>query len=154
MKPEKFEPFTIKNSTFDLKKIEFSEILKEKTPIIFDTNFLFTTFQFKIDVIAEIKKLVGNNFALYIYEGTIGELESVERKKDKNKHFLPLIVKMLHLYDFKIINSSQTYIDDQIMGNANNDVIVATNDKELRQRLWSVPCRVMYLRQKAYLEIK
>ena len=153
-KKERFEPFSIKNSTINLEKVEFNSILKDKTPIIFDTNFLFCTFQFKIDIISEIKKLLGNKYSFYIYDGTLKELESVERKKDKNKHYLPLIIKMLMLYDFKIITSEIDYIDDQIMSNINNKVYIATNDKELRLKLWKKNQKIIYLRQKSYLEIK
>ncbi|MDA3855433.1 MAG: hypothetical protein PF569_04185 [Candidatus Woesearchaeota archaeon] len=151
---EKFEKFTIKNSTFDLDRVDFEDVLKNKNSIIFDTNFLFVTFQFNIDVVAELRRVVGSNYKLYIYEGTIGELESVERKGDKNKVYLSLIVKMLHIYGFKVIKSSERYIDDQILSNLSKDVLIATNDKELKLEIQNKACRVLYLRQRKYLEIK
>lgn len=154
MTKEKFEPFTIENSTFDIERIDFNQVKSKLNPIIFDTNFLFVTFEFKLDVISEIRRLVGGNYNLYIYEGTIDELKAVENKGDKNKKFLPLIVKMLSLYGFKIINSPQKYIDDQIMENLHKNIIVATNDKELRKKIWENECKVLYMRQKRYLEIK
>lgn len=151
---EKFEKFDFEKSVKDLEKVKFNETSNHFQPIIFDTNFLFTTFEFKVDIIAELKRVIGASFHLYIYEGTVGELKSIERKGDKNKKFLPLISKMLHIYGFKIIKSKQTYIDDQIMENLNGKVIIATNDKELRKKIWEVPNRVIYMRQKKYLEIK
>ncbi len=152
--PKKFEPFTIEKATLNIGRVDFKDILKTKNPIIFDTNFLFIPFSFKIDIISEIQNLVGKTFTLYIYEGTIDELKAIEKKKDKNKHFLPLIVKMLHLYKFKIIKSDEKYIDKQILSNLNQDVLVATNDKKLRFELQKNLNKVMYLRQKSYLEIK
>jgi len=151
---EKFEKFTVAKSILDLERIEFNEVLKEKNPIIFDTNFLFVTFDFRVDVIYELKKVIGGTYNLFIYEGTLGELESIERKGEKNKKFLPLIMKMLHVYNFKIIKSNANYIDDQIMSNLNRNVLIATNDKELRQKIWKKAYQVLYLRQKQYLEIK
>lgn len=151
---EKLEKFTIANSIIDLEKVEFCDILKTKNPIIFDTNFLFVTFDFKIDIISELKKVTGGNYNLFIYEGTIDELMSIERKREKNKKFLPLIIKMLHLYNFKIIKSNEKYIDNQILSNLNQDILIATNDKELRQKIWKKNFRVLYLRQKQYLEVK
>lgn len=150
---KKFPKFTIKDSIIDLEKINFEDILDKNNPIIFDTNFLFITFEFKIDIIEELRKLIGARYNLYIYEGTIGELESIERKGDKNKAFLPLIIKMLKLYNFKIIKSNQRYIDDQIIENLHKNVLIATNDKELRIKIQKKVFRVMYLRQKSYLEI-
>ena len=151
---DKFERFTIENATFDLGRVDFDEVLSSKNPIIFDTNFLFVTFQFNVDLIVEIEKVVGATYSLFIYEGTIGELMSVERKKDKNKKYLPLIVTMLKRYGFKIISSEIKYIDEQILSNVNRGVLIATNDKELKIKLWAKGSRVLYLRQKAYLEIK
>lgn len=151
---EKLEKFSFTKSTLDLERVDFSDLITTINPIIFDTNFLFVTFDFKVDVISELKKVIGGNYNLFIYEGTLGELESIERKGDKNKKFLPLIVKMLHLYNFKIIKSTANYIDEQILSNLNLNVLVATNDKELRLKIWKKNFKVLYLRQKQYFEIK
>ncbi|MCA9497153.1 MAG: hypothetical protein KC589_09480 [Nanoarchaeota archaeon] len=150
---EKFEKFTIKNSTFDIEKVDFKKVKETHTPIIFDTNFLFMTFEFKIDLMSEIQRLLSINTNFFIYEGTISELENIERKGDKNKKYLPLIVKMLHIYNFKIIKSNQTYVDDQILENLDKKVIIATNDKALKQAIQKEGFKIMYSRQKAYLEI-
>ena len=150
---EKFKKFTIKDSTFDIEIVDFKTLKNARSPIIFDTNFLFMTFEFKIDLISQIQRLLSSNNNFYIYEGTISELESVERKGDKNKKFLPLIVKMLHLYNFKIIKSNQRYVDDQILENLDKKIIIATNDKVLKQTIQKKGFKIMYSRQKSYLEI-
>lgn len=151
---KKFTRELIKDLTKNLERVDFRSILLDKTPIIFDTNFLFTTFEFNIDVIEEIRRVIGSTYSLYIYEGTILELADVEKRKTKNKKFIPLISKMLDLYDFKVIKSNEKYIDDQILSNISEDIIIATNDKELRLKLWEKQARVLYMRQKKYLEIK
>ena len=151
---DKFEPFSIKNSIEKIPKIEFNKILKDPNPIILDTNFLFIAFEQKIDLISELERIIGSNFTLYIYEGTINELISIENKKTKNKKLHPLIAKMLKIYKFKIITSKQKYIDKQILENLNDKVILATNDKKLRMKIQSGKKRVIYMRQKRYLELK
>lgn len=151
--PEKFKKQTFEDLVFDLPKVNFEDIVETKNPIIFDTNFLFVTFEFKIDAIAEIKRILGGNYNLFIYEGTIQELASIEKKGDKNKKFLPLIAKMLKVYDFKIIKSEQTYVDDQILENLDSKIIIATNDGELRKELWKKGFKVMLMRQKSYFVI-
>jgi len=151
---DKFEKFSIVNSTKDLEKISFSSIKKNEVNIIFDTNFLFVSFQFNVDVIDELRKLFGTKFNLFIYEGTILEIANLETKKTKNKNIIPLIGKMLKLYSFKIIKSTQTYIDDQILENLTTYIYIATNDKELRLKIQNQRFKVVYLRQKAYLEVK
>ena len=119
MKTEKFQKINFETRTQNLEKIEFNDILKDVRPIIFDTNFLFVTFEFRIDVLYEIERLVGKHHTFYIYEGTISELLNIERKGAKNKKFMPLIATMLDKYNFKIIKSDQKYIDDQLIENLN-----------------------------------
>lgn len=153
-KQEKIEKFSIDNGVKDLERVDFKEVSNTRNPIIFDTNFLFTTFSFKIDIITELQRVIGSTSSLFIYTGTIDELKAIEKQQDKNKRFLPLIIKMLHIYNFKIINSEIAYIDDQIMSNLDNKIIIATNDKELRIKIWKQRGRVLYLRQKSYLELK
>lgn len=151
---EKLPRPSIVELTSSIEKISFEEAISEINPIIFDTNFLFTTFQFKIDIIAELQKIVGKKLNLFIYEGTVKELESIENRKTKNKRFLPLIAKMLSLYGFRIIKSKKGYIDEQILENITKDVIVATNDKLLRKEILKNGGRVIYLRQKNHLELE
>jgi hypothetical protein len=151
---QRHEPYSFDKRTVTLPRVSFDEVLKDPNPIIFDTNFLFVPFEFTIDIISNIEHLVGKNYSFYIYEGTLSELKNIEKKKDKNKKFLPLITTMLSRYQFKIITSNQEYIDDQILENADKGVLIATNDKELRQKLWKIPCKVLYMRQKSYLEIR
>jgi len=154
MKQQRYEPYSFDRKTVNLPRVVFKDLLKARNPIIFDTNFLFVPFEFKIDIISQIQKLTGAHYTFYIYEGTLLELKNIERKKDKNKNFLPLITTMFEKYNFKIITSDKEYIDDQILDDADKGVLVATNDKELRQLLWKIPARVLYMRQKSYLEIK
>ena len=151
---DKLERFSVDNFKNDFSFINFSEILQVRNPIIFDTNFLFITFEFKIDIISELKKIIGGEFNLFIYAGTIEELKDIEKHKTKNKKFLPLIITMLKRYNFKIIKSDEKYVDAQILSNLNSNVILATNDKALRLEIWKRRYKVLYLRQKAYLEIK
>ena len=98
-------------------------------------------------------KFFSSKYSLYIYEGTIKELAAIQEKKDKNKRFLPLISKMLKLYGFKIIKSQKDYIDAQIIENMDKRIIVATNDKNLRHKIKRLGSRVLYLRQKNYLDL-
>ena len=124
--------------------------------IIFDTNFLFTTFQFNVDVINEIKNMFGKNYKLYIYSGTLIELENLKKKKTKNKKYIPLIMKMLKIYNFEIIKNKNDYVDEVILNNLNEKIIIATNDKELRKKIKEKNplIKIILLRQKNYLIIQ
>ena len=152
-KGDKFEKKSFLEKVKPLPRVDLEQVLEEDCPVIFDTNFLFVPFEFPVDIIAEMERLLGTQYELFIYEGTLYELSDIEKKGDKNKKFLPLIISMLERFDFKIISSDNRYVDGDILKNAQHGILVATNDSQLRKQLWSIPSRVMYMRQKRYLEI-
>ena len=136
---------------------EFIESNTSKETLVFDTNFLFVPFEFRVEIIGEIQKLLGNSVSFVIVEETLQELEQVEKKGDKNKKFLPLIATFLNRYNVQIltqINTNQTSHVDDTLCTLPKDFTIATNDKELRHRLWEIPKRVIFMRQKSYLDIK
>lgn len=149
---EKLKKLSFKDLTIDIEKISKKEIKDLTDIVIFDTNFLFITFEFKVDVIAELSRLVKSNPELFIYEGTLSELQAIEDKGDKNKKYLPLIAKMLKLYNFKIIESNDKYVDRAIIENLSDNQIIATNDKRLKFKVKENHIRLIQMRQKRYLE--
>jgi len=151
MKKDKFQKFSFLESVKNLLRCNIEE-LKEKNSIIIDTNFLFVTFETPIDFISELERLFGKNYHLYVYEPTLLELDELSRRKTKNKKYLPLIAKMLFLYKFKVIKSDERYADELILKSLKKNMIIATNDKELRKRIWKKKGRVLYMRNKAYFE--
>lgn len=153
MSGDKFPKFSFISSV-NLEKVNFKDLDDVNPPIIFDTNFLFVTFQYRIDLVSELKRVVGGTLNLYIYEGTLKELEGVQLKGDKNKKYLKLISKMLEVYNFKIIKSKRDYVDDQILENITHNIYIATNDKALKKKIKEKLGKVIYLRQHKYLEIE
>ncbi len=149
----KFDKMSVFDNVKDIGFINFVDLKQVKNPVIFDTNFLFVTFQFNVDIISELKRLFGNAYSLFIYEGTLYELENLLNSKSKNKKYIRLIMSMLRIYGFKIIKSSQRYVDKDILDNLCEFVYIATNDKELKLKIHKNNYRTIYLRQKNFLEI-
>lgn len=136
---------------------KFKSTNSKKEILIFDTNFLFVPFEFRVEIISEIKTLLGNSVQFCIVDQSIDELQQVENKGDKNKKFLPLIATFLNRYEVQILTNITTkkitHVDN-ILYDLPNEYVIATNDKELRHRLWEIPKRVIFMRQKSYLDIK
>ena len=136
---------------------EFLKHSTSKEVLVFDTNFLFVPFEFRVEIISEIEKILGNSVQFCIVEETLKELEMIEKKRDKNKKFLPLIATLLKRYNFVIltncVNDEITYVDD-ILCLMPKKFVIATNDKLLKQRLWKIPKRVIFMRQMSYLDLK
>jgi rRNA-processing protein FCF1 len=141
---KKFEILNIKNIDF------------EKQNIIFDTNFLFLTFQFKFDIIRELERIFGFNYRLLVFEGSFNELERLNKRKSKNRKLIPVIIKMLEFYNFKIISSIHTYVDNDILKNLDKRIIVATNDKLLKRKILNEKknVKILYMRKKSYLKLE
>ena len=158
-KPSKLEKKQFRDMLPDKNKIaitKFQEENSSKYTLIFDTNFLFVPFEFRVEIISEIQRILGNNVSFAIIEQSIYELEEIEKKKKKNKKFLPLIATLIKVYNVSIItelNSKNHYVDD-VLFQLPKEYIIATNDKELKKRIWDNGRRTIFMRQKSYLDIK
>ena len=84
-------------------------------------------------------------------QSTLDELQGLQTDKTHAKHALALIkAKGVTLVDAPGFN-----VDEQIVIYAqDHDVVVATQDKELKRRVKAIPRSVMYLRKKQYVEMQ
>ncbi|HLC56600.1 MAG TPA: ribonuclease VapC [Candidatus Nanoarchaeia archaeon] len=111
--------------------------------IILDTNFLIHSINYKIDIFAEIDRIT-NNYSLFIVDKTIDELKKLNSQPSK------LALKLLEFKKIKIIKTEEKYADDAIVNISDDKTIVATQDKELKQRLKKRNIKLMVIRQKKY----
>lgn len=108
--------------------------------IILDTNFLLYCLREKIDLFGELNRIVNVNYKIYILDKTLDEL--------KNKKQGKLAAEFAKKY-FEIIKTEQGYVDDLLL---KQDAIIATMDKELREKLKKRGKQIIILRQKKYLK--
>ncbi len=105
--------------------------------VILDTNFLLTAIKFKIDIFSQLQE-----YDVYILDKTLDEL--------KNKKNEKLAKELLKKYNVKIIKTmSNKNVDDLLL--EFNDYIIATQDKELKEKLKKAKISTISLRQKKYL---
>jgi len=124
-----------------------------KKIIILDTNFLLIPAQFNVDIFSEIERICDFPYQLCIIDKTLSELDSIiENQRQKYKNAAKLALKLLKSKAVKIIKTKKDkYVDDLIFNLAENtEIIVATQDKELKKRLKKP---IITLRQKKYLKI-
>jgi hypothetical protein len=134
--------------------------------IILDTNFLMAPFQFKIDIFAELKRLMYEPFKVYILKETIEELGYIiEKQRAKNKEFAKLAKQYVKIMNIEIIDitkqkdlyitniSKSNRVDDILVGMAEAGYIIATADAELKKRLKEKGNKSIILRSKSHLEI-
>jgi rRNA-processing protein FCF1 len=129
---------------------------KEKLRIILDSNALFVPLQLKIDIFAELKKLLNKNYDLILLSSVKRELEILAEegspKTRKNARYALQLAEKYNLH--KIDEKQNTPADDAIAKIAKQwNASVFTNDKQLRKRLRDISVPVIYVRQKSHLEI-
>ena len=129
---------------------------KQVAKIILDSNALFVPLQFKIDILEELKTLLKTNFEPILLLQVRQELEKLAEKGSpkmrKNASYaLELAEKC------KVVEVNKEFVfspDDAIVKAALEwNCPVFTNDRELRKRLRNINVPVIYVRQKARLQI-
>jgi len=121
--------------------------------ILLDTNFFFVPFQMGVNIFSEIERIVDEPLELFTLSSTIGEIERVAKSgKGDDKASAKLALQLAK--NLKIIDTPNSG-DAAILAYAkvNTDVIVATNDSELRKKLKAAKTRTIFLRGKNKLEI-
>ena len=123
--------------------------------IILDTNFLLIPYQFKLDIFKEIDRILHFDYSLFILDKTLDELNNiVEKQKGKDKDAAKFALKLLEAKKIKKIMSNAENADDSIVDVASQEkVIVATQDKVLKQRLEEAGIPIIIMRQKKKLEL-
>ncbi len=117
---------------------------KSRFPVILDTNALIMQMEYGINMEDELTRLLGSHEIL-IPSAVIWELRSLSNKHSK------LALKFAQ--KFRIVDSVKKG-DEAIISLARQlGAVVVTNDKELRAKLKEYELKVIYIRQRSYLEM-
>ena len=122
--------------------------------VVIDTNFFMVPFQFNVDVISELEKILPS-YKLTTPSFVINELKGLKRNS-KGK------VRLNANLALKLANSSKVEIKDiSLLENETVDdallrvsEVLATNDIELKNRAKNKGITVAYLRQKKYIAVE
>jgi rRNA-processing protein FCF1 len=130
---------------------------KKAVKIILDSNALFVPLQFKIDIFEELKTLLKIRFEPILLSPIRRELEKLAEVGSSNvrrnaSYALQLAEKC------RLVEVGEEFVgspDDAIVETARKwGSPVFTNDGQLRKRLRNINVPVIYVRQKAHLEIE
>ncbi|MBQ2635762.1 MAG: twitching motility protein PilT [Methanobrevibacter sp.] len=121
--------------------------------VVIDTNFFMVPFQFNVDIIAELEKILPS-YKLTTPSFVINELKGLKRN---NKGKIRLNANLA----LKLANSSKVEIKDiSLLENETVDdallrvsEVLATNDIELKKRAKAKGITIVYLRQKNYITV-
>lgn len=129
-----------------------------KKIVYLDTNFLTIPFNFGVDIIEQTKDLIDFEVEFHIVHNTIYELENVASKakgseKKAAKMALSWVESLSKQKALKIDNCPSNLLVDDILVDiaTTSNVIIATQDKALCDRIKELGRQVIRLRQKSKL---
>lgn len=109
--------------------------------------------QLGVDIFAEFDRLLQGPYELCVLQETVRELEVIkDRDNSKESGSAKVALGLIEAKKIRKIAGHERDVDTKILEFATkNDCIVATQDKELKERLQKNDIRLIVLRQKKYL---
>lgn len=117
------------------------------TKILLDTNFLVAPFQFSFDMFEEIERIYPYA-ELYTLQDALNEAKSIENGK-----YGDLVEQIIERKDVEVLETEGEGIVDDLIVEVSDDFVVATNDKELKNRIKDRGRPVIIIRSKNHLEV-
>ena len=120
--------------------------------ILVDTNFLLDVLRYKLDfsIFQEFEESV----ELFISSETLREIKSMANRKTKEGRLAIVALKLIESQKIKIVQSLKKEVDEDLLELAKKEgFIVATNDKDLKEKLKKENVRIICLRNKKKIEV-
>lgn len=116
--------------------------------ILLDTNFLVAPFQFSVSVFDQLEGLYPEA-EIYTLEDVIQEAKSIESGR-----YGDLVEKLIDVQDIEVMETHGEGEVDDLLVQLCEEFLIATNDKELKDRIKDKGRPVMIVRGKDHLEVE
>ncbi len=117
-----------------------------------DTNMLMAINQFGIDFFNEVKREMGN-VEFIVPKQVNMELDGLAKEGKKNLSSVKIAKELMEKENVEVVVTSVKGTDDALVELAGKGAIIATNDIELKARIKEIGGKIIFLRQKKFLEI-
>jgi rRNA-processing protein FCF1 len=134
----------------------FAPARRETLNVIRDSNALFVSLQFKIDVFNDLKRLLNRSFELILLSPVKRELEALaEKSSPKMRKNASYALKLAEKCKYVEVDAPASALTDDVIVKIAKEwkAAVFTNDRQLKKRLRDISVPVIYVRQKSRLEI-
>jgi len=126
--------------------------------VILDTNFLTVPAQFGIDIFSETERVLDRGIEFIILESVVDEIKAkLERAGKTESRMFKVAIDLVERCRVVELNQSMNdlSVDDQLLEYAVSvGGVLATNDRELRDRATERRIPILMLRGKKHLELK
>ena len=116
--------------------------------IILDTNFIISAIKYKIDIQEELSRIFPVLFRICVLDSVLIELKKLTKSPTTR---LEAVLGLKITSPFYVIKTENKNVDYSLVElSKNKGVVVATNDKELKEKL---SCPVIVIRNRKYFEL-
>ena len=124
--------------------------------IIVDTNFLLMPYEYRLDLISELRRIVHSPITLVVSRGTLNEITTLAGRHGRRAAAARFVEsnmeKFRSAFEFEIVPETGA-VDKWILKHAQENLLtVATNDIPLRKRLLAKGVPVIVMKGKSKLE--
>jgi len=127
-----------------------------KVKVLLDTNMLLVPYQFRVDIFSQLENLLPQVKNYFVSSKTIEEIEKLTKYgKGKAKVAARIAQQLLEHYPIKVLNTTMEadeFILTLVRDNP-GEWVIATNDKELKDKIRALGGRVICLRGRKKLSI-
>jgi len=117
--------------------------------VILDTNFLLTMVRHRIHGFEEIRAKIPAKF--YVLSRIMWELEQKSKENKKLNKEVRLVKQILEKNEVKGLESTKNNVDTELV-ELSKEYVIATNDKELRERIKRFGGKSIYIRSLSFIE--
>ena len=121
--------------------------------VLVDTNVLMDCAANKIDIKKELTRILDESFEIAIVDRTMEELEVLMHEKGKKAKDAKLAKTILMTMHVSTIMTEGGHVDKLLLKRAGPDTIIATGDKEVKQKLKKKGQPVIVVRAKKKLAL-
>lgn len=116
--------------------------------ILLDTNFMVAPFQLNVSIFEEMdEKYPGNR--VFTLDRVVEEAKSIEDGK-----YGDLVEKLIETENIEVLETEGNGFVDNLLVDLSREFLVATNDKELKNRILDKGRPVMYIRSKSHVVVE
>jgi len=125
--------------------------------VLIDTNFMLIPAQFGVDIFAEIDRIMNEAYDVAILDVCVDELNdlAVKERKGADRKAAKLGRALLKAKNIEVLKTEKHLNADKLIleQSKNPDIIVATQDQELKRLLKQNNTKLIVLRGKNHLEL-
>ncbi len=123
--------------------------------VLLDTNFIIMILKYKIDLFGELDRILDGKYEVILVDKSVNELEKLINQSEgsRTSRIAKLALQLIDSEEIEIIRTEgDGDVDSLIVDLQDKNMIIATQDKKLKERIKKSP--KLIIKQKKYLQLQ